>query len=392
MSTTTNSPNEASPQPRRRWRVAIAVIVVAIVAVGLLALHFFNRSGHNWIAGPPALKANAKELKRTLVTPHLEASVGPGKNVLWCSTFQLVWNESCRLAGGDLHLEQEPPLVPILNKKSAQQSDVDLSSCLVMSGRVEDGVVAKIHQELMRKFAGQADPDLLNSIESRLPKLGYLAYSYLFRQLPFEYPFRRLDEPLTFGSRQVASFGLRRMGSQRGDHRIANQVKVLDYENDDSFIVELRPEDQSERIVLAKLAPADTLQKTIDAVHARIASTGLEKWKKMFRMGESVVIPIFNFDLLQEYDELYGKPITTAGPLQGMPIVLAMQSIRFRLDERGAILKSEAAMAKSDECGQETPRQLIFDKPFLVLLERRDASQPYFALWVDNSELLVPLE
>jgi len=33
---------------------------------------------------------------------------------------------------------------------------------------------------------------------------------------------------------------------------------------------------------------------------------------------------------------------------------------------------------------------MIFDTPFLVLMQRVDAQTPYFALWVDNPELLVP--
>jgi len=32
---------------------------------------------------------------------------------------------------------------------------------------------------------------------------------------------------------------------------------------------------------------------------------------------------------------------------------------------------------------------MIFDKPFLVLVQRSDAKMPYFALWVDNPEILV---
>ena len=32
---------------------------------------------------------------------------------------------------------------------------------------------------------------------------------------------------------------------------------------------------------------------------------------------------------------------------------------------------------------------MIFDKPFLIILERANAKMPYFALWVDNAELLV---
>jgi hypothetical protein len=33
---------------------------------------------------------------------------------------------------------------------------------------------------------------------------------------------------------------------------------------------------------------------------------------------------------------------------------------------------------------------MIFDKPFLIVLERVGATAPYFAMWVDNPELLVP--
>ena len=74
-----------------------------------------------------------------------------------------------------------------------------------------------------------------------------------------------------------------------------------------------------------------------------------------------------------------------------MPIVLAMQSIRFRLDENGAVLKSEAAVKVADK-PLKKPRQLIFDKPFLILLERHGAEQAYIALWVDNPELLAPFK
>ena len=35
-------------------------------------------------------------------------------------------------------------------------------------------------------------------------------------------------------------------------------------------------------------------------------------------------------------------------------------------------------------------KNLVFDKPFLVMIQRTGASQPYFALWVANAELLVP--
>jgi hypothetical protein len=343
---------------------------------------------HNQIAGPPLLKADGKDLRATVISPVIEATIQPGKNVLWCSTFQLVWNEACRYAGGDIHLKDEPPIVAALNKKLGDEKDVDGDSCVVMSGLAKDGIVGKIRQELDRKFHGQADPDLFDAAVPRLPPDGWVGYAYMFRDLPFEYPFSRLGAPLYFGSTRVTSFGLKDVTCRLDDAHKAAQVVIWDYKDASDFVLELRPKNQGERIVLAKVSPAKTLRETVDAVRSRMA--GVQS-KGHLGMEESVVIPLLNFDLSQENCELYGKPITTPGPLKATPIILALQDVRFRLDERGAILKSEAIQVKSG-CGPGPPRQFIFDKPFLILLERKDAKRPYFALWVDNAELLVPFK
>jgi hypothetical protein len=397
---------EPSPQPpaRRPHRkssrtLLLAAFMVGVVGGGLLAA-FYNPFGKARLDEPaenapaidaPFLKSDASQLKRTRITPHLEASIAPGHNVLWCSTFQLVWNESCRAAGGDLHLKNEPPIVPILNKKTASEKDVDAASFLIMSGRLKDGIDSKIRQELARKFNGQASPDLLNNNAAQLPPDGWVAYASLFKSLPFKYRFRRLSEPLPFASENVASFGLRFVGPGMEDERIAGQVAVLDYKSDGDFIVELRPEVGSERIVLAKIAPGKTLQATIETVRTRTASTSLGSWQKQLNEGESLVAPILDFDLLTEYNELCGKPIVTSGPLGGLPVAVAAQSIRFRLDERGAVLKSVAMVGAKAAGPPPSPRKLIFDRPFLILLERRGAAHPYLALWVDNPEVLMPM-
>ena len=105
---------------------------------------------------------------------------------------------------------------------------------------------------------------------------------------------------------------------------------------------------------------------------------------------ESVVVPILNFDLWQDIANFAAnrspRPARSRGSNR-----FGVAVLRFRLDERGAILKSEAAIAAVLP-EPEKPRQFIFDKPFLILLERKDAAQPYFALWVDNPELLVPFK
>jgi hypothetical protein len=77
-----------------------------------------------------------------------------------------------------------------------------------------------------------------------------------------------------------------------------------------------------------------------------------------------------------------------------LALLQAVQNIRFQMDEKGVRLRSEAHM--SFGCSAEyrpLPKHvMIFDKPFLIMMERKGNSQPYFALWVANPELLVKAE
>ena len=134
---------------------------------------------------------------------------------------------------------------------------------------------------------------------------------------------------------------------------------------------------------MAKIPPEASLDKTVAVVEKRISKAKPTQMREM----EDLYVPVLNFDVLREYSELYKHAIRTANKkLDGTSIVFAGQSVRFRLDERGAVLKSEAIAA-----GGLTARDLVFDKPFLILLKRHKARNPYFALWVGNAELLVPV-
>ena len=35
---------------------------------------------------------------------------------------------------------------------------------------------------------------------------------------------------------------------------------------------------------------------------------------------------------------------------------------------------------------------LVFDKPFLIMIQKEGGQKPYFALWVANAELLLPYQ
>jgi len=52
-------------------------------------------------------------------------------------------------------------------------------------------------------------------------------------------------------------------------------------------------------------------------------------------------------------------------------------------------LKSESRLEVKSITPKE-PKHFYFGRPFFLYLKKRDAQHPFFVMWVDNAELLVP--
>jgi hypothetical protein len=173
-----------------------------------------------------------------------------------------------------------------------------------------------------------------------------------------------------------------------GHEQMAKGLSILDYQGPDDFIIELRIKSAMDHLVLAKVLPSPTLATTIMKVEQRI---------KIGRPVPAVpsdilAIPKMNFDIGRHYKELVGQQLIATAP--GMPddgvILAADQYVRFLMDEKGVQLRSESNMS----IGCSVPNrpqpvhELVFNKPFLLMLSREGGKAPYFALWIGNAELL----
>ncbi len=364
------------PLPTARSTIILSTCLILTVSTLLIAQDK-KAPTHAEIAGEAALKATADQLKETFITAHLDAKIETGRNLLWCATFQLAWNELCKLTGGPIEIDGAPEFARSLNARSVEAGDLDAKSFVAMAGKVEDGILEEIARALEEKFEGLASPELLPA-PGALPTSWWVTYAYLFKHLPFEFAFTRWNRPAMFGQKSVAAFGIDQyFRRQKAEIKMASQVSIIDFKSNDNFLIELKTRSKDDRLILAKIPPAKTLAATIEVVHARLAEG------KRTAMGEmeTLWIPVLDFDVLRDYTEIIARDEKETG----LPIVVARQSIRFRLDETGAVLKSEAIGALGARANS-----YLFNKPFLILLERRDAHNPYFALWVDNAELLVP--
>jgi hypothetical protein len=346
------------------------------------------------------LTAKAADLKTTSVSPTLDAPIQPGRNVVWCGTFQLVWNRMCNVLGEDVHFVGEPPWVAEMNKKVFTEADLDADSYVALAGLVRDGIRAKIRKALEDKFKGQASPHFLPDPAAAPRPQDIVGYAYLFKHLEFATPFEQLDEPLVFEGKKVAAFGMD--PNKPGHATMCRQVSILDYTSPDDFIIELVTKSQGDRLLLAKVSLKATLGETVDAVRGRIA----EAKSTLAGSGDMLSIPKANFEITRTFNEIMGKnlnynpfPDVASGGLEvflpGVPQVTeAGQTIRFQLDEKGVRLQSESKMSFGCGAARTPPPKhtMIFNKPFLLMMQRAKASKPYFALWVGDGELLVPSE
>ena len=375
-----------------------------------------NRNTQN---GEPK-QIDSQQLKRTLVTPHMEEPILPGKNLIYCSTFQIAWNElQENLIKEEVRLSGAPRMAELLNKQVSTRNDLSEDCYLATAGGFTPEFVDRLHKALKDKFGEEAPPKLQASIPESLKP--FLAYAYLYKNLQFPTEFESLPWPMGFRSGEettgVEAFGISGDGSGEQDAKLRKQVLVIDApaspfdffdikdedEDDDSpeakllrqifpkkdsagsrkqrdIILQLKCKSEDDEMIVALIEPEDSLIGTIQAVMERVSNSE----PSAMREGDRLKIPKLDFNVDHSFEELTNRPLENEG-WEDWFIGLALQWIRFRLTEKGALLKSEAKILKLTGL----PLIYAFDKPFLIYLRQEGAKYPYFCMWVDNDELML---
>ncbi len=385
-----------APRAKSSMRHRILYLTVIAALYGLIIGPWLYRyavagitSARAGIAGIAQLNANITDLKRTVIVPTLDTPLSAGTNMIWCGTMQLAWNELCALVGEDVHMENEDPIVGQLSKRDVSAKNLDENTYLLAALPADSSSLSALRKRVSTKFSGAVSPELIPAADT-LPRNSIMLYAALFVNMPFDWAFDRLKHPLKFGGGDVAAFGIDGdgdLGDRRRVRSVRSQVKVIDFNGNDDFVIELKTKKSNHQLILSKLRPELTLESTVRSVLTRMTVTQPESSFWFNRL----IVPVADYDLAHCYPELVGRPLCVKTPLfDKMPIVAANQNIRFKLDERGAVLKSEALIGvKTASKSPKGPPDLIFDKPFLVLLKCTTSDKPYFAMWVDNPEILV---
>ena len=109
--------------------------------------------------------------------------------------------------------------------------------------------------------------------------------------------------------------------------------------------------------------------------------TGDKNWNK----NDVLNIPFIKINDEINYDELCGRWIKGTN----WYIRQAIQTIDFELNNYGGSVKSEALIEALKEAVFETERKFIYNNDFILYLKEEDKEKPYFAVKVDNTDVLV---
>lgn len=323
---------------------------------------------------------HSRDLKATQISTDSEQKIQLGKNIVFCPTFQMAWDQFKGVIGGDLKLSGNPPLAATLNKGFSMTDSLSPASYVSKGGYGQE-TVDKINTELKSKFK---NPSLL---EIQINPLDIIAYSYLEKNISFPKTFETINTPLDFKSGsmpgKVKAFGINRYSDKY--YELAKQISIYDYKSDNDFIVKLQGQSDLDEIILAKVSPEESLYKTYSSVMNRIKNSQTVP----FRNCDTLQIPVFDFNIEHNYTEFEGKSLLNPG-FTAYCISTAYQRTRFKLDENGAVLVSVATIIGTTSIQTPpTPKSMVFDGPFMVIMKEKGAENPYFIVWVDNTELLL---
>ena len=316
-----------------------------------------NSAEQTWSELPQV--TNLDNLKQTDFVPTLENPITDSKNIIYAPAFLYAWNK----------IKQELKSPVIVNDTNTIDFKLLTRSTSFQNSLNENEYVANID------FANGA----------------IFAYAYFNKTLPFQVTLQRLDEPIVFNKTKVDAFGMKYF-----DDEVTKSTEILYYKTDDNFILKFIPKDNQHEILLIKgLNNMASLSDAVKNTETLIGLGNKEKknpklsWKYEIIPNDIFSIPTIKFNIATNYRNLEGQVFKSNGKKHFFET--AYQRTGFILNENGAVVES-VAIAVVDSTSSEPiithPKKMIFDKQFYIIIRRTNKENPYFAMKVDNAELL----
>ncbi len=300
-----------------------------------------------------------------------------GDNRVWVGTFQLVWNnlQDDIIKAPIQFTGIKSELADNLNKQMFKKDMISDDSYYIKSGNMTNALKEEIEGALIEKFNEKSD--ILDNLDWSNDEM-ILVYAMLKKDFEFIKEFEKLKNENFMGT-PVKFFGAKK----EAPLDLRQNINVLYYRNPDDYAVKLYTKTNDE-VILYRTDVEESFEYYYKDLKRKTASNPL---KDYFSKNDSMKIPYIDFNEMFQYKELTNKPIFGTD----FTISNAIQTVDFKMDNKGAKLKSEAAItvgltSAAPEIREK--REFNFDKPFVLFLIEKDKNTPYFIAHFKNAELL----
>ena len=301
-------------------------------------------------------------------------------NKVWCGTFNLVWNDFMNdvVKGNVEFRDGESELANELNKQSFKVDQLSENSYFKIHGQaMGEDLKNKIQNGIKQKF--NEDSNLIDRIDWN-DSNGYVLYAMLKKEFNFLEPFSTAMGSMTFNNSEPR---IKCFGVDSSNNPIASKnVELLFYNSEDDFAIKLKTK-EGEEVILYKTTGEN---KSFEENYKEIKKQQINySGKNTFEENDILRIPFIKVNDEINYDELCGREIKNSNYY----IKQALQTIDFELNNVGGSVKSEALIDATQKAWTEKSRKMIFDSDFILYLKEESKEQPYFALKVDNTDILL---
>ena len=292
---------------------------------------------------------------------------GLAMNLAWDELNESVLHEKLKLKTDD---KIALKMADRLNSAPFTKKDLDEKSYYIKSGYGQK-TIDLINKESRQKFPGKSFEDL----RLELAATAIISYAYFLKEVEYLNQFEERD--VSFLKQRVKGFYASEISKEN--------VRILKYWDDSKFTINLRLKDDGDELILVKgfdmNNPKDALNE-IDKYN-RDAPPAIDE-------DDEFEMPKLHLDHRHDYIELTGKFLANRG-FEGYFIAQMFEKIKFDMDHKGARVESEAVIAPETAMfSNQRPKikRFILDKPFWVVMKRKNSRNPYFVLGVKNTELM----
>ena len=317
--------------------------------------------------------AQAQEVNSIEVLPTMNTQ-STAQNRIWVGTFQLVWNElTDKIVKAPVKfLDFDSQMANNLNQKQFKKSNLNEKSYYVKSGIVSPALKAEIEKNIKSKF--HETSDILKMFDFTYNPEKIFVYAMLKKDFRFTNAFDKLATG-NFGNSQekVKYFGI----NDNSNPKLYKNVSVLFYNDDNDFAVKLYTKGKDE--VLLYRTNDD---KTFDKYYAELNDkTAKYNGDKKFVKNDTLTIPDIKLYQETSFNELEGHQIVGTN----MQIDKTIETVDFRMNNKGVKLKSEAAiMLRCMSLAPREGRDFTFNNNFVLFLIEKNQNTPYYAMKVSD--------